>query len=177
MKARLGMSGSNFLLVLQRRWRWQFRKKRKEESTCDCRWRQRQLYLTLPQPATVACKTEAAVGTRARCTRTFFARPAPTLHVQSVLSDKKISASELGRMFVKSALRCRLGVHNNGISSSLLTPHFLTRLFSLLLSLFSPLPWGKRGEIRDAACSSSSSSSSSSASSSKFCAEYRCLYV
>ncbi len=56
----------------------------------------------MTQPSTVAVQNGSSVG---MCTRRVhvFARLAPDLHAQSVISNK-ISASELRRNFIKSAL-------------------------------------------------------------------------
>ncbi len=56
------------------------------------------------QPPTVACKMEAqSEHAHIAYTGFFFARSAPTLHAQSVLTNK-ISASELSRKFIKGLL-------------------------------------------------------------------------
>ena len=59
------------------------------------------------QPPTVACKMEAQLG-HAHILCTCFCTYGADLYVQSAHSNK-ISASELGRKFIKSALRCWLG--------------------------------------------------------------------
>ncbi len=56
----------------------------------------------MPQPPMVAGKNGSTVRIRARFTH-VFALSAPDLHAQSVLIGK-ISASELSRKFIKSAL-------------------------------------------------------------------------
>ncbi len=55
------------------------------------------------QPVTVVCKMEAQSEHLRVAHTPFFACLAPNLHAQSVLSNK-ISASELKRRFIKSAL-------------------------------------------------------------------------
>ena len=55
-----------------------------------------------PNRQRVVCQVEGSVGTCSLCTH-VFARPCADLHAQSVLANK-ISASELSRKSIKSAL-------------------------------------------------------------------------
>ena len=56
------------------------------------------------QPPTVVCKNGSSVGMRTRCVRVFFGTFWRPICMLSRLLSNKISASELRRKFIKSAL-------------------------------------------------------------------------
>ncbi len=76
---------------------WKEKKRRRRERSLSIAERRGE-----PQPATVACKTEAQ-SERARVSYAFLARFGADSHARSALVDKT-SASELSRKFIKGAL-------------------------------------------------------------------------
>ena len=61
------------------------------------------LFFMTAQPPTVACKNGSSVGTRTRCTHVFSHVPRRLCMLSRCLVTR-ISASELSRKFIKSAL-------------------------------------------------------------------------